>query len=137
MESEGLQIMSVEEGKVPGNVPRGLDALILPSPLGPKALMEWMEQARHFLYVGGLILGADAAAVNAKLSKARGMPVVGGMTQRYRANKVSKPIGHAAEALISGVQYLQYAGDQLEAAYQPELAAIGFQPTPSGWDWKR
>lgn len=127
-----------EQVHVPtGNIPRGLDALVLPSNLGPKALMEWLEVARHFLYVGGVLLGADSAAVNAKLRKAKGMPIVGGLTQGYRAGKVSKPIGKAGEAVVVACQYLQDSGNQLEAAYQPELHAVGYQPDASSWDWNK
>lgn len=111
--------------------------MVLPSNLGPKALMEWLEMARHFLYVGGVLLGADSAAVNAKLRKAKGMPIIGGMTQAYRAGKVSKPIGKAGEAVVAACQYLQDAGNQLEAAYQPELTAVGYQPDASSWDWNK
>jgi len=127
-----------EEVHVPGgNIPRGLDALILPAGLGPRALMEWLEMARHFLYTGGIILGADAAAVQAKLQKARGMPIIGGMTQQYRARKVSKPIGNAGAALNAACQYLQDSANQLEAAFQPELEAVGYRPSASGWDWNK
>lgn len=134
---EALRIMSDESQVPPGNVPRGLNALILPPNLGPRALMEWLETARHFLYVGSVVLGADAAAVNAKLRRAKGMPIVGGLTQTYRANKVSKPIGQASSALVAAVRYLQLSGNQLEAAYLPELEAVKYRPGASGWDWNQ
>jgi hypothetical protein len=127
-----------EQVHVPtGNIPRGLDALILPTTLGPKALMEWLEIARHFLYVGGGLLGGDSAVVQAKLQKAKGLPIIGGMTQQYRARKVSKPIGQAGEALNAACQYLQFSANQLEAAFMPELEAANYRPTPSSWDWNK
>lgn len=128
-----------ENRDVPSGTPRGLEHLILPPKLGPRALLEWMEQARHFFYVAGIILGTDSAAVNAKLKRPHAItdhvPVIGGMSMAYRAGKVSKPIAQAGGACVAAVQYLQSAADQFKSAYIPELEAAKYRPKPSDFDW--
>lgn len=120
---------------VAGGMPRGLDALILPPQLKPAILLEWMEYSRHFLYAAGVLLGADAAAIDAKLRKPGRVPIVGGMLDNQRARAVSKPVADAGGACLVACQYLQQAANKFESVYIPELEAIGYQPKPNDF-WR-
>ncbi len=90
-------------------------------------LIEWCEQSRRVLHAGALELGICAAEIDAKLRKVSRGLVVGGLTAGYRAGRVAKPIGQAAEALVVASRYIITASNRFEAVYMPELEAAGYR----------
>ncbi|AGL13897.1 hypothetical protein [Actinoplanes sp. N902-109] len=100
------------------------------------ALIEWFEGSRRVLHTGALELGIVAAEIDAKLRKVSRGLVVTGMTAGYRAGRVAKPIGQAAEALVVASRYIITASNRFEAVYMPELQAAGYQQKPSGFGFK-
>ncbi|GAA2566465.1 hypothetical protein GCM10010435_44630 [Winogradskya consettensis] len=91
------------------------------------AFIDWCEQSRRVLHTGALELGICAAEVDARLRKVSRGLVVGGLTSGYRAGRVAKPIGQAAEALVVASRYIITASNRFEAVYMPELQAAGYQ----------
>lgn len=101
------------------------------------ALIEWCEQSRKLLHSGALELGICAAEIDAKLRKVSRGLVVGGLTAGYRAGRVAKPIGQAAEALVVASRYIITASNRFQAVYMPELEAAGYRGrTNAGFAFK-
>lgn len=98
--------------------------------------IEWLEQSRFILHTGALELGIVAAEMDARLRKVHRGLVVGGLTASYRAGRVSKPVSDAAEALVAASRYLITADNRFKAVYMPELEAVGYQPSASGFVFK-
>jgi|GEM_PF-6361722 hypothetical protein len=92
------------------------------------ALMEWFNGSRRVLHAAALELGVTASELEARLRAVSGGLSVGGLTGRARARQVTKPITHAAEALVVASQYIVTASSRFEAVYMPELEAVGYKP---------
>jgi hypothetical protein len=100
------------------------------------AFIEWAENSRRLLHSGALELGICAAELDAKLRKVSRGLVVGGMTSGYRAGRVAKPVGQAAEALVVASRYIITASNRFQAVYMPELEAAGYRPRAGGFEFK-
>lgn len=96
------------------------------------ALIEWCEQSRRVLHAGALELGISASELEAKLRRVSGGVLIAGMSARYRAHQVSKPIQQAAEALVVASRYIITANNRFQAAYSPELEAAGYKASGNG-----
>lgn len=88
-------------------------------------LLEFTEEARRVLHAGALELGITASELQARLRRANRGVTVGGLTARYRAAHVTKPIGQASEALVVASQYIITARNRFEATYGYELDQAG------------
>lgn len=88
-------------------------------------LMEWVERSRRLLHAGALELGITASELEAKLRRASKGLVIAGMSARYRAHQVAKPVQQASEALVIASQFIITAGNRFEAAYGYELERVG------------
>jgi len=100
------------------------------------ALAEWFESSRRTLHAASLELGITASELDARLRAISGGVIIGGLTGRARARQVTKPIGHAAEALVTASQYIVTASARFEAAYMPELEAVGHRPRRSEFKFR-
>lgn len=100
------------------------------------ALIEWVEQSRRVLHAGALELGITASELEAKLRRASRGLVVGGLSARYRAHMVTKPVQQASEALVIASQYIVTAGNRFEAAFGYELEQAGYKGRGHGADFK-
>jgi hypothetical protein len=99
-------------------------------------LIEWFEQGRRILHTGALELGIVSAEIDAQLRKVSRGLMVAGVSSRYRAHMVSKPIGQAGEALVIASRYIITARNKFEAVYMPELEAAGYRPAASAFKFK-
>ncbi|MBN1170548.1 MAG: hypothetical protein JXA67_00040 [Micromonosporaceae bacterium] len=100
------------------------------------ALAEWFNTSRRILHAASLELGVTASELDARLrAVSRGL-TVGGLTGRARARQVTKPLGHAAEALVVASQYIVTASTRFEAVYMPELEAVGHKPRRNEFRFK-
>lgn len=99
-------------------------------------LFEWFEQSRQVLHAGSLELGIVAAELDAQLRKVSRGVLVAGVSARYRAHMVSKPIGQAGAALVAASRYIITSRNKFEAVFLPELEAAGYKPAPSAFNFK-
>jgi hypothetical protein len=99
-------------------------------------LIEWFEQGRRILHTGALELGIVSAEIDAQLRKVSRGLMVAGVSSRYRAHMVSKPIAQSAEALIVASRYIITARNKFEAVFMPELEAAGYRPPASSFKFK-
>jgi hypothetical protein len=99
-------------------------------------LIEWFEQGRRILHAGSLELGIVSAEIDAQLRKVSRGILVAGVSSRYRAHMVSKPIAQSAEALVVASRYIITARNKFEAAFMPELEAAGYRPAGSTFKFK-
>lgn len=99
-------------------------------------LIEWFEQSRRVTHAGALELGIVAAEIDAQLRKVSRGLMVAGVSSRYRAHMVSKPIAQAGEALVVASRYIITARNKFEAVYMPELEAAGYKPPSSAFKFK-
>jgi len=101
------------------------------------SFMEFVEEGRRVLHAGALELGITASELQAKLRRANRGITVGGMTARYRAAYVTRPIGQAAEALVIASKYIITSGNRFEAVYGYELEHAGAKRRESrGFEFK-
>lgn len=100
------------------------------------ALIEWVEQSRRVLHAGALELGITASELEAKLRRASRGLVVGGLSARYRAHMVTKPVQQASEALVIASQYIVTAGNRFEAAFGYELEQAGYKGRSRNGEFK-
>jgi hypothetical protein len=100
------------------------------------AFIEWAENSRRILHSGALELGICAAELDAKLRKVSRGLVIGGLSSGYRAQRVSKPVGQAAEALVVASRYIITASNRFQAVYLPELEAAGYKPAAGNFSFK-
>ena len=99
-------------------------------------LLEWFEQGRRVLHGGALELGIVSAEIDAQLRKVSRGILVAGVSARYRAGMVARPIGQAGEALVVASRYIITARNRFEAVYQPELEAAGYRPAGGNFSFK-
>lgn len=95
-------------------------------------LMEWLEASRRVMHSGALELGISASELEAKLRRVNPTMVVAGMTSRYRAAQVARPLQKASEALVVASRYLITSANRFEAVFTPELEAAGYRPSSAG-----
>ena len=88
------------------------------------------------MHTGALELGIVSAEVDAQLRKVSRGVLVAGVSARYRAHMVSKPIGQAGEALVVASRYIITARNRFEAVYAPELEAAGYRPAASSFGFR-
>lgn len=100
------------------------------------ALIEWFEDSRRILHAGALELGIVASEIDAQLRKVSKGLVVAGMSSRYRASRVSKPIALASESLIIASRYIITSNNRFEAAFMPELQASGYKPAAGNFTFR-
>lgn len=99
-------------------------------------LMEWLEASRRAMHGGALELGISASELEAKLRRVSSGLVVAGMSSRYRAAQVARPIQKASEALVVASRYIITASNRFEAVFTPELEAAGYRPAPGTFKFK-
>lgn len=88
-------------------------------------LLEYCETVRRLVHQGAVELGVSAAEVEARLRNVSGGVIIGGLTSRHRARQVAKPIELAGQSLTIASQYMVTAANRFQAAYMPELEAVG------------
>lgn len=99
-------------------------------------LIEWVERSRRLLHAGALELGITASELEAKLRRASRGLVVAGMSARYRAHQVAKPVQQASESLVIASQYIITAGNRFEAAFGFELEQVGAKGRRAGGEFR-
>lgn len=99
-------------------------------------LMEFLEGTRRVMHGGALELGISASELEAKLRRVSGGILVAGLSARYRAHQVAKPLQQASESLVVASRYIITAANRFEAAYAPELEAAGHKPAPNAFKFK-
>lgn len=91
------------------------------------SFFEWCENSRRLLHSGALELGICASEIEARLRRVSGGLMVAGMSSRYRARQVTRPVAQAGEALVVASRYIITASNRFEAVYMPELEAAGYK----------
>lgn len=99
-------------------------------------LVEWFNTSRRILHAASLELGVTASELDARLRALSKGIVIGGLTGWARARQVTKPIQHAAEALVVASQYMVTANTRFEAVYMPELESVGHKPRRNEFRFK-
>lgn len=92
------------------------------------AYLAWLKQCIQIMQVGAICVKTGAAAANASMRPVGAHSLVGGIGGAYRANMCTRPVEKAAdEGMVPTIKWLYTAKHRFEAAFQPELEAVGYR----------